>query len=257
MDRTARKGPFVRSPLRYPGGKSRAVAVIKEHFPKNLKTLCSPFLGGASVELACAREGIKVYAADAFEPLVNFWQKVKEDPALLAEKVQKHFPLDRKEFYYLQKIFQNLEDFWEKAAIFFILNRASFSGTTLSGGMSPDHPRFTRSSIERLRLFCTEHLEVAHSDWKETLSLHPNTFLYLDPPYANEGKLYGNKGNLHADFDHEALAQTLKKRKGWVLSYNECQKVRDLYAGCKILTPKWTYGMSGKKASHEVLIIHE
>ena len=67
----------VKSPLRYPGGKSRAVKTIREYIPTETKKLCAPFLGGASVELACAADGIKVYGADAFEPVVNFWKHAR------------------------------------------------------------------------------------------------------------------------------------------------------------------------------------
>ncbi|WP_369409719.1 MULTISPECIES: DNA adenine methylase [unclassified Wolbachia] len=40
---------FVKSPIRYPGGKSRAVSqIINEYIPRGLSTLCSPFIGGGA-----------------------------------------------------------------------------------------------------------------------------------------------------------------------------------------------------------------
>lgn len=36
-----------RSPLRYPGGKSRAVSMILPHIPEGTEKVCSPFFGGA------------------------------------------------------------------------------------------------------------------------------------------------------------------------------------------------------------------
>ncbi len=248
-------GPSIRSPLRYPGGKSRAVKRIISYFPDGLDTLASPFLGGGSVELACVSSGIRVYGYDAFAPLVNFWQAALENSKEVARVVRLYHPLSRTQFYALQKRFFSLTDRVEQAATFFALNRSSYSGTTLSGGMSPDHPRFTPSAIDRLAEFEAGLLKVECADFKDSLARHPNDFLYLDPPYANGGKLYGERGDMHEGFDHSGLADILRTRDGWVLSYNDCEMVRDLYPGYVFITPEWTYGMSSNKESNEALIL--
>ena len=242
--------------LRYPGGKTRAVRTIRHYIPKGIDCLCAPFLGGASVELSCAADGIKVYGADAFKPIINFWQHAKADPIQLAERVYFHYPLSRSKFYSLQKYYNEMDNPMEQAAVFFVLNRSSYSGTTLSGGMSPGHPRFTPSAIERLRNFKVKNLHFRCADYKKTLSKHNDMFLYLDPPYANGEKLYGKKGDMHEDFDHEGLADMLKRRDGWILSYNNCQYIRKIYKGYKQIEPQWTYGMSNNKQSKELLILN-
>ena len=244
------------SVLRYPGGKTRAVQTIRSYIPEDVKTLVAPFLGGASVEISCAADGIEVFGADAFEPVVNFWQHARESPVLLSERVRVYHPLTRSKFYNLQKGFMNLQDDLERAAVFFVLNRSSFSGTTLSGGMSPNHPRFNESAINRLRDFRADNLHVSCADYKETIRNHPDDFLYLDPPYANGEKLYGNKGDMHKGFNHEALASELTGRGGWVLSYNDHPEIRNLYDGFDIIEPEWIYGMSKNKKSREVLIVN-
>ena len=126
-----------RSPLRYPGGKSRA-SVILPLIPQ-----------GGSVELALMGQGVEVFGSDIFSPLVDFWQEAIENPLELSVRVLKYLP--RSKFYNLQKHFRELPNKLERAAVFFVLNRSSFSGTTLSGGMSPGHKRFTPSAIKRLR----------------------------------------------------------------------------------------------------------
>ncbi len=247
--------PFVKSPLRYPGGKSRAVNQILDLLPLDSDTLCSPFIGGGSVELACASRAMRVYGYDAFEPLVNFWQVALDDSAELAKRVSDYYPLSRTKFYALQKQYFESKDRCRMAAVFYALNRSSFSGTTLSGGMSPGHPRFTQSAIERLASLDVDNLTVQVADFQDSISKHKNDFLYLDPPYANGGKLYGKRGNMHEGFNHEALAHLLHQRDGWVLSYNDCNTVRDLYKGYRFIAPKWTYGMNNSKKSNEVLIL--
>ena len=101
-------------------------------------------------------------------------------------------------------------------------------------------------------------MQVAHRDYRDALLEHQGKFLYLDPPYANGEKLYGNKGNMHEGFDHEELASILHQRDGWVLSYNDSSLIRRLYQNYHIVEPDWTYGMSGegKKRSKELLIIN-
>lgn len=250
-----RERATIKSPLRYPGGKSRAVNCILDLLPPNLERLCSPFIGGGSVELALAARGVEVFAYDAFPPLVNFWRTLLEDAAGLADAVGRHYPMKKDAFYALQKRHSDITDPVESAAAFFALNRCSFSGTTLSGGMSPGHPRFTVACINKLKDFKSQNLHVARADFSESIPRHGDDFLYLDPPYCIASKLYGTRGDHHRDFDHEGLAKLLSRRDNWLLSYNDCETVRDLYDGRLFKTPTWTYGMNASKVSNEVLIM--
>jgi DNA adenine methylase len=243
-----------RSLLRYPGGKTRAVAIITKYFPPDITEMCSPFLGGGSIELHYACKGAKVYGYDIFKPLVEFWQCAISDASKLADCVHKHYPLTRDKFYELQQRQTRFKPKLERAAVFYVLNRSSFSGSTLSGGMSPLHPRFTQSSIDRLRQFYNPNLEVRQADFKESIAAHKNVFTYLDPPYLIGNTLYGTKGDTHRDFDHAGLAKILRKRDNWIMSYNDCKEIRALYADYTIIRPEWKYGMSTDKSSREVLI---
>lgn len=72
-----KKNPYVQiinTPLRYAGGKSKAVGLILENFPKlKNKLVVSPFFGGGSLELTLTRDlGFKVIGYDIFGILVNF-----------------------------------------------------------------------------------------------------------------------------------------------------------------------------------------
>ena len=268
----------IKSPLRYPGGKSRAVKEIWKYIkPLEPKTLCSPFFGGGSLEIFCAQEGIKVVGYDKFRPLVNFWQELLKNRQILADEVEKHKPgeFSEKDYKKLQnKHLKNNhlknKDRLESATEFYVLNRTSYSGNPLAVGMArwkfsdgtPDiNPRFTISSIERLKNFKIKKkfLSVKHMDFKKSIIKHKEDLMYLDPPYRIESKIYDSKdkeGNLE-NFDHEGLAKILKKdkKKKWILSYNNIDRIRELYDGHKILEPKkWSYGMSKDKKSRELLI---
>ena len=62
------------SPLRYAGGKSKAVGLILESLPKlKNKKVVSPFFGGGSLELClCQNLGFEIVGYDTFDMLVNF-----------------------------------------------------------------------------------------------------------------------------------------------------------------------------------------
>lgn len=253
--------------LRYPGGKSRAVKIILPLIPNKTSHLISPFMGGGSIEHAWSKDNVnrQVSACDRFKPLAIFWQQVKKNPKDLAEAVRSYFPLKKDHFYTLQQTHLSERDHLEIAAQFYVLNRSSFSGSSLSGGMSPGHARFTESSIIRLRDFRMPNFDVEYADMFNWLpakmeNLSPsNTFIYLDPPYflANSN-LYGHKGNMHRNFDHVRLAHLLSEldQRGfqWLLSYNDSSDLRNLYSKFFIQSVSWTYGMNKSKNSSEVLI---
>ena len=65
----------LRSPLRYPGGKSRAAKhLVPMIEAMGVTKMVSPFFGGGSVELECAARGIRVHGYDLFRPVVCVWQ---------------------------------------------------------------------------------------------------------------------------------------------------------------------------------------
>ena len=108
----------------------------------------------------------------------------------------------------------------------------------------------TLANIEEDRLVTRDLLE-------DAMEYHPKAFLYLDPPYMLKGSqnsLYGVDGNLHNSFDHERLHSLLTKRNGWVMSYNDCDKIREMYKDYEIIEASWSSGMNKSKQSSEILI---
>lgn len=251
------------SPLRYPGGKTRACkllwAFLEKEYP-SAHTLVSPFLGGGSFELMCASRGLTVHANDAFEPLATFWTTLKTHPIELTQAVELLRPLSKAEFYRLRESIRVETDPILKSAYYFAINRCSFSGSTFCGGYSEEaaEKRFTESSIERLRMTNLTNITCSNLDWEAFLDRHPpseSQVVYLDPPYMIQNYLYGRDGDLHAAFDHTRLANALKKRYDWVLCYNDSVEIRKLYSNCRIQKVSWTYGMNTTKESNEILIL--
>ena len=252
----------MKSLLRYPGGKTRALKHIIPYFPKNLTEMVSPFFGGGSIEIHYASQGVRVHGYDIFEPLANFWKEVLESPLGLANILEKHYrPCSKEDFGF----YQNNQSSYshsdlQRAAMFYALNRSSFSGATLSGGYSKQaaEKRFTQSSIDRLKEFSCPSLTVERADFADSLGRHDDeTFIYADPPYLLEkSTLYGERGSAHKDFDHQKFAEEIKKKNNWVISYNPHPEILELYKDYEIVYPEWAYGMSSDKKSKEILILN-
>ena len=163
----------MKSPLRYPGGKTRAVKYLLPHIPKG--DVCAPFMGGGSLELTLSKNR-KVYGYDAFYPLYNFWNCLLNNKKELVKMVRKAHPIDKKLFLtfreFLSDYKQEQGKSIEMAAAYFAVNRSSFSGATLSGGYSQQAAvgRFNENSIKRLESFEAPNLKVGFAcfdrDWE-------------------------------------------------------------------------------------------
>lgn len=253
--------PPIKSPLRYPGGKSKAIDKIIPYVPLTIREYREPFVGGGSVFLAIKQlfgNRIKHYwINDLNFDLCCFWLHAKNDAEFLADEVDKikqEFTVGRELFTYFTDKDLKLSDF-DRAVRFFILNRITFSGTVGSGGYSQQafERRFTDSSIDRLRNLstCLSSVHMTYGDYETLLCQEgEGVFIFLDPPYlsATKSKLYGVRGKLHTSFDHERFAENMRKcQHKWLITYDDSPEVRKLFNFADIT--EWTlqYGMNNYK----------
>lgn len=85
-------------------------------------------------------------------------------------------------------------------------------------------------------------------------------FFYCDPPYVSTEKYYQHTGGF-GEAEHRKLSELLHGIKGkFLLSYNDCELVRELYADMKITSTKeidYTLrGAGSKKIVREVFIMN-
>ena len=249
---------MIKSALRYPGGKSRLVERISELAPKDFKEYREPFVGGGSVFIRIMQDypNRLYWINDLYYDLYCFWNwcQINPDEVLKeVERIRNEWGTDGKGMHrYLVDNIAGMTDI-QKAAAFFVLNRITFSGTSLSGGYSEGafNNRFTDSSIDRMMdvgKFLKEHpLTITNLDFSEVLKGgNKDTFTFLDPPYytATNSALYGKNGELHKGFDHERLAECLKGcEHRWLMTYDDCDYVRGLYKDFNIKEFKLMYGM--------------
>ncbi|MCK9607819.1 MAG: DNA adenine methylase [Methylomonas sp.] len=260
-----------KSPLRYPGGKTRAIRILREfvqRFYAGRTEVISPFFGGGSFELFLLANGIhRVFANDAFDLLINFWRAIAANPQSVAEKVSTELPISKAKFAAIRALFTEngeqpiLHSAEIAAAKYFIINRASFSGSTFCGGYSAQAAkgRLNAAAIDAIRRVNLAGIEFSCANGVDFLAAHPQTehsFVFADPPYYLQKQyLYGKDGDLHSSFDHAQFAAALQKRNDWILCYNDCQSIRDLYSTHQIFEVSWSYGMNKDKKSSEIIIV--
>ena len=245
---------MIKSPLRYPGGKSRAIETIAKLIP-DFDEFREPFLGGGSVFVYVKQHypTKKIWVNDLYSELYTFWTMTQKDVSALIDKIyqwRKQYPIGKELFQFLNQNLPNFNDL-EKASAFFIFNRITFSGTTLSGGYSESafQGRFTESSIKRLNDLANVIKDsiITNYDYEELVKKEgENVFIFLDPPYysATKSALYGKNGNLHKSFDHKRFAENMKNCKHqWLITYDDSDYIRNLFSFANIISWNLTYGM--------------
>ena len=245
---------MIKSPLRYPGGKSRSVDLISTIIPE-FDEFREPFLGGGSIFIYTKQRfpNKTFWINDLYFELYKFWEMSQKDIDALIDKVyewRKQFPVGKELHKFLNENLANFNDL-ERGAAFFIYNRITFSGTSLSGGFS-EHAftgRFTESSIQRLNQFAKviNGSAITNLDYEELVKREgENVFIFLDPPYysATKSALYGKNGNMHKSFDHVKFAENMKNcQHKWLITYDDSEYIRNLFSFANIMSWELMYGM--------------
>ena len=249
----------LKTPLRYPGGKSRAIVKLLQYLPDltQVKEFREPFLGGGSVALEITKRypKINIWVNDLYEPLANFWQTLQHD----GDKLQKEL-LSLKEvhcnqdsarclFLEMKEIINDEEKSnFDRAIAFYIVNKCSFSGLTESSSFSAQasDSNFSFNGIERLVEYSEiiERWRITNDTYESLLTDKKDVFVYLDPPYDIKIPIYGKRGAMHKYFDHDKFAADCDDHTApMLISYNSSQVVRDRFKDWNAAEFDHTYSM--------------
>jgi DNA adenine methylase len=253
-----------RSPLRYPGGKQKAIDQISRFFPKSAQEYREPLVGGGSAYFHARRTNLaqSYWINDKFKELIAFWKTVQNPTACAAlidelERLRNDFrSADEIKEYFLRARSEQPKDAYRQALLFFFFNRVTFSGTTRAGGFSSSASimRFTKSAIERLGSMpaALAGTKITNLDFQDVVNKPgEDVFIFLDPPYFTAARLYGHSGSLHT-FDHARLANILKHSPHkFLITYDDCAEVRKLYGWAAIKSWSLQYGMNNCNLQRE------
>ena len=236
-----------KTPLRYPGGKSRACTKMDQYFPdlRDYVEFREPFLGGGSVAIHISKKypHLKITVNDLYEPLVNFWLQLQESGKELEENIKNYKsthpePISARELFNESKKRVNDQKFdsLERASAFYIVNKCSFSGLTESSSFSQQASisNFSMRGIEKLSGYSEliTNWNITNNPYEDLIEndIHDDIFMYLDPPYDIKDNLYGKKGEMHKSFDHDKFADDCDKSDiDMLVSYNSNQLVKDRF----------------------------
>ena len=285
-----------KTPIRYAGGKTRAIKHIIPYFPTDLTNVISPFMGGGSLEVYLTNLNINVHGFDIFKPLVTFWDEMINDnenfvnflrtiePTAENYKVVKDKLVN---WEYTQEMLKGWKtDFYVREnpitltsveiASYYYFNHNTSYGPGYLGWPSSVYLTQTKwnKMIDDISKFDGSKLRVSQSDFSDVIIGHPNDFIYLDPPYFM-GKDSDNKMHAaiypmknipvhHEGFNHELLRDLLHSHSGkFIMSYNNCETIREYYKDFRLEYPTWNYSMGngetriGENRTREGIVNHK
>ena len=237
----------LKTPLRYPGGKSRACTKLDQYIPNldGYKEYREPFLGGGSVAIHITKKypHLNIWVNDLYEPLYNFWCELRHNGQRMCDeltdlKCRHPDPESAKKLFLEAKEYLNYgekrTESFHRAVSFFIINKCSFSGLTESSSFSAQasNSNFSQRGIDKLPGYSKiiENWKITNKRYQELLSDDKKCFTYLDPPYEIASNLYGKRGDMHKLFDHDGFATICDRFIGpQLISYNSSQLIKDRF----------------------------
>jgi DNA adenine methylase len=264
------------TPLRYPGGKAKLAAYVKEIIRQNKlydSEYAEPYAGGAGIalELLFQEYVQQVRINDVSHHVYSFWKSVLNDTDELCRLI-KNTRLTVPAWDRQKKIFLNPDDhdYVRVGFATFFLNRTNRSGI-LNGGIIGGRDQtgpwkidarynaaeliFRVESIAKMK----RRIKLTHSDaisfLKHGLPTWPTKALvYLDPPYYERGR------ELYYDYyqpeDHADVAKLIGAKmdnRNWIVSYDNVAAIKKLYSAYRSITYNVGYSARDQYVGKEVM----
>ena len=249
----------LKTPLRYPGGKSRACVKMDQWFPdlRDYKEYREPFLGGGSVAIHITKKypHLDIWVNDLYEPLYNFWRVLQDDGYDLYKRLQElksRYPDQASAkglFLEAKDVVSNYDESnLFRATAFYVINKCSFSGLTESSSFSKQASvsNFSMRGIEKLPGYTQiiKNWKITNWSYESLLTDDKECFTYLDPPYDIGSNLYGKRGSMHRGFNHDDFAADCDRYIGdQLISYNSSQLVKERFKEYEVSEFELTYTM--------------
>ena len=258
----------LKSPLRYPGGKSRATNFLFDSCNMPVDTISAyrePFLGGGSCAFAFTKMHPKtpVWVNDKYYNLYCFWVTLRDEGEKLANKLHdvkdelsnSSDPLQAHLDYYkvMREGLKNADNEFDIAWQFYIMNRCSFSGLgETTGSFSKDAVKdlFNHNLISRLPKFSAlmKNWKITNLDYSELFDDDKNIFVFADPPYDIKTFIYGNHGDMHDTFSHKDFHDCVDLSSNMIMiTYNSNDALKNAYSNWKQKEWDLTYTMVSTK----------
>lgn len=268
------------SPLRYPGGKGKMAAFLEKTILLNCLedcTLVEIYAGGAGASLKLLLEGVcKKLILNDYDPhIYAFWKVLFYQTNELLEKIDKT-KVSIENWHEQKQIYNSYDEYSDVEVAFstFYLNRTNRSGILAKAGPIGGYDqkgnykldvRFNKHELtRRIKAIAKfrDNVEIFNSDGIELVKKlysigKEKYFIFLDPPYYHQGK------NLYLNFykkeDHLKLASILElySDQDWLLTYDNCLEIKEMYKKFRSSDINMTYTLQDKKQAKEIMIVSD
>jgi len=188
----------MKSPIKWTGGKRREIPYFSSYIPQNFDIYIEPFFGGGALYWHLLPQNAIIN--DINSHLINFYKVLRDNHSSL-ENILSTFEHNKTFFDKLVNILNNNEfnNNVEQAAIFYYLNKTSFSGkwrVNKSGDYNNTWGNYKKPSYLSIDKSYSEHLEhasILNKDFAYILEEYKycsDAFIFLDPPYLNCDSMY-------------------------------------------------------------------
>ncbi len=270
--------PATKTPLRYPGGKTKYSNLFIDIISMNNLDNCTfveVFAGGAgsAITLLLAGHVKSLFLNDLDVAIYSFWKSIKEHPIELIKLIE-NTPVNITEWKRQKEIYDSKDasDILTLGFSTFYLNRCNHSGILEArpiGGMKQDATYKIDSRYNKTTSIAKIEAIAKHADSIQVFNLDGNSFLkllkrkhrnrkcliYFDPPYYQKGPaLYLNH------FTHEnhiALRDSILRCPfPWLLSYDKHKNILDIYSNsnCNLYLNNLRHTITGNTKAEELII---
>ena len=206
--------------LKWAGGKSSLLPVLRDSLPKSFEKYCEPFVGGGALFWDLAHPNSII--SDSNLELIHFYTIVRDYPGELFAKIGE-MTISEVDYYQVRSVNPQALDDIARAARFIYLNKTCYNGlyrVNRKGGFNtPFGKKIDTSIVDENKLYSAslnlKETTIIHANYIKVLDmLNENDFVYLDPPYMPISK-FSDFNRYTKDFftyeDHVALANNFKK----------------------------------------------
>ena len=236
----------LRSPFRYPGGKTWFVPTFRQWIAtkkRKPELLVEPFTGGGIIGLTAAFENLvkKVVLVELDNDVAAVWNTIiVGDADKLAKKILK---FELTQINVQNALERQTQDTLKKAFQTILRNRVCHGGIMAPGsglikngengkGLSSRwYPGTLAKRIRNIGLI-RERLVFVHGSAFEVIPEYiddKETVFFVDPPYTAAGKKAGRRLYVHHQLDHNNLFDSFKKAKSdFLFTYDDNEELRKM-----------------------------
>jgi DNA adenine methylase len=247
--------------IKYQGGKTKELPLIKQLMPTEFNRVIEPFTGGAAVSFALEKPAV---LNDINRDVINLYSIVANEelyPQLQIKvdyiKGLEHDDLQEEYYAAREGINQPWDcvDFLQRALSYIIVRQLCFSGMeryNVKGEFNVPFGHYKKFSCNLNHNHHTflKTCKIYNEDFKKVLlDANSNDFVFLDPPYLDRLGYTSGDGGLNL---HEELLSCLKTTNSkWMIVHSDHEFYRDSYKDYNIVTKDFLYSQRfGKGKDH-------